>query len=202
MIEKQYFRKTLWLMMMMQYHIKFDYKQLNNSDDIMWINIQWSLEPSLWPWPWTQQSNLFTRHSIIGGSCHKYLFCRNKSFVMTSFVATKVCLLWQNVCHDKIRFVATKYFFATKVFVTTNICHEQTKVLLRQTYFCRDKRYVLSWQTHICHDKSKLHKIMFVMTNICRVKHVFVMTKVLSRQAYLWQLSPMLIFWLMMIDAP
>ena len=119
-----------------------------------------------------------------------------------SFVATKVSLLWQNVCHDKIRFVVTKYFFTTKVFVTTNICHEQIKVFLRQTYYCRNKRRFLSWQTRICHDKSKLHKIMFVVTNICHIKHVFVMTKVLSRQAYLWQLSPMLIFWLMMIDAP
>ena len=24
-----------------------------------------SFEPSLWPWPWTQQSNLFTRHSCL-----------------------------------------------------------------------------------------------------------------------------------------
>ena len=52
------------------------------------------------------------------------------------------------------------------------------------------------------HNKSKLHKIMFVMTNICHIKHVFVMTKVLLWQTDLWQLSPMLIFWLMMIDAP
>ena len=37
--------------------------------------------------------------SITGGSCHKYNFCRDKN---TSSVATKVCLLRQNFCHDKI----------------------------------------------------------------------------------------------------
>ena len=28
----------------------------------VWTNVHWKFEHSLWPWPWTQQSNLFTRH--------------------------------------------------------------------------------------------------------------------------------------------
>ena len=45
----------LWLMMM-HHHTKLD-------QNIVWANIRWSSEPSLWPWPWIQQSNLCTRHS-------------------------------------------------------------------------------------------------------------------------------------------
>ena len=33
--------------------------------DIVQANIHWSSEPSLWPWPCIQQSNLFTRHSSL-----------------------------------------------------------------------------------------------------------------------------------------
>ena len=29
------------------------------------VNIHWSSEPPLWPWPWIQQSNLFTRQSSL-----------------------------------------------------------------------------------------------------------------------------------------
>ena len=67
----------------------------------------------------------------------------------TSFVATKICLSWQNYCHDKIMFVVTnichnKTFVATSillsrqntsfVFVTSNMC-------LSQQNFCRNKNY-------------------------------------------------------------
>ena len=30
-----------------------------------WQTFTSSLNPSLWPWPWTQQSNLFTKHSSL-----------------------------------------------------------------------------------------------------------------------------------------
>ena len=49
---------ALYHYLLSQFHIyytTFGYKQLN----ILWSNTQWSFEP----WPWTQQSNLFTRHS-------------------------------------------------------------------------------------------------------------------------------------------
>ena len=41
---------------------------------------------------------------LIGGSCHKYHFCRDKSFVTTS-----ILLSWQKTC-----FVAINVFVATK----------------------------------------------------------------------------------------
>ena len=67
-----------------------------------------------------------------GGSCHKYHFCRDKIHLLSrqkyacrekTFVATKLCLSWQNI------FVATKL-----------------KLLSWQAYFCCNKRRVLSWQ--------------------------------------------------------
>ena len=48
----------------------------------------------------------------------------------------------------------------------------QVSLLSQQKYASRDKNYVCR------------AKIMFVATNICPDKHVFVTTKVLSRQAY------------------
>ena len=56
---------------------------------------------------------------IIGGSCHKYYFCRDNSFVATntSFVATNVCLSRQNICHDKHNFVVTKVLSRQKLYL-------------------------------------------------------------------------------------
>ena len=104
---------------------------------------------------------------VIGGSCHKYHFCRDKN---TSFVPTKVCLLQQNFCCDKHNFVITKVLLQQAyvchdkhVFVVTKhvFCHNESmlvttnrKVLSWQAYFCHDKRRVLSQQTHACHDKA------------------------------------------------
>ena len=71
---------------------------------------------------------------IIGGTCRKYHFCRDKSFVATNtcfvadksmladkhvFVATKVSLSQQTFCRDKIMFVAT------------NICRDKTFVTIK-----------------------------------------------------------------------
>ena len=71
------------------------------------------------------------RGGTIGGSRHKYHFCRDKTFCRdkyvclspqnTSFITTKVCLSRQNFCRDKIMFVAT------------------ITCLSRQKYTCRDK---------------------------------------------------------------
>ena len=75
-------------------------------------------------------------------------------------------------------------FVATKKtsFVATKVC------LLRHAYFCHNRR-VLLWQTCVCHDK-----------------HMFVMTKLLSRQKrYLCQLLPMMsmgcFVWVWLIQA-
>ena len=77
--------------------------------------------------------------TIIGGSCYKYTFCRDKIilFVSTSFVAT-------NICRDKHNFVATN-------------------VLSQQAYFCRDKH--VSRQIQYCRDNLK--KKSFVATKVC-----------------------------------
>ena len=85
--------------------------------------------------------------SIIGGSCHKYHFCRDKSII---FVATKVRLSRQNFCRDIHVFGATKGFGATNI------------ILSRQK-FCRGKHTFVATKDVFCHDKH--------------VKHTFVATK-------------------------
>ena len=119
--------------------------------------------------------DFITTHSFwtfttnIGGSCHKYHFCRDKSFAATNtcFVATKVWLPLQNVCRAKHNFVATKYLCCDKhVFVATSIlllrqntCFVATKIILvayvwRQK-FCRDKHTFVA--TNTCLSRQKLH---------------------------------------------
>ena len=58
----QSFGKTIWRIMM-HHHTKFSSKRFSNSEDIFWTNIHWHFEVLLWPWPSTQQSNFFIRHS-------------------------------------------------------------------------------------------------------------------------------------------
>ena len=92
---------------------------------------------------------------LIGGSCHKYHFCCNRSIYMYAccdkpFVVTKLCLLWQNfcgnnfflswqtrVCHDKHTFVVTKdvCVFCNKLVFVTN-------VLSQQKYICHNRTFV------------------------------------------------------------
>ena len=71
--------------------------------------------------------------SIIGGSCHKYHFCRDKG------LSPKDCRDKHVFCGDKSMFVATNVF------------------LSRQAYFCRDKHVTnqtcLSRQ-NVCRDKN------------------------------------------------
>ena len=104
---------------------------------------------------------------IIGGSCHKYHFCRDKLLPpqITSFVATKVCLPRQNVfrfcvCLDSdvmVSFCFCKpclyslYYTACRLssagaatstlFVATDFCRHKTRLLWRQKYVCRDKTF-------------------------------------------------------------
>ena len=109
---------------------------------------------------------------IIGGSCHKYHFCRDKTFVVTNtclwqtFLVTKTSR--QTFCLDKLTFVATN-----TCLLRQNISFVSTKACLLRQNFCRDKQ-------------------VFVATTIfCHGKHTFVIsrdkdvaTNVLSRQAY------------------
>ena len=54
-----------------------------------------------------------------------------------SFVATKVCLLWQNFCSNKIMFIMTEDVFchdkSKLMFVTMNIWHDKTFVATNMT---------------------------------------------------------------------
>ena len=81
--------------------------------------------------------------SITGGSCHKYHFCRDKSFVMT-----KLCLSGQRFCRNKHAFVTTKDVFCCdksklvqQIFVATNIFLSWQKTCFVKTnmFFSRQK---------------------------------------------------------------
>ena len=75
------------------------------------------------------------------------------------------------VCHDK----QTSILLLRQTHDKQNFV--ATKVLSRQAYSCHNERRVLSGQTHVCRDK-----------------HVFVTTRLLSQQKlYSWQLPPMIV---------
>ena len=120
-----------------------------------------------WRWrcsTWSSESAATCCHSwsvprgTIGGSRHKYHFCRDKTF-----------------CRDKYVFVATKHvFYHDKSMLVT------TKHLSRQNYVCRDNhvfvttKVYLSRKARVCRDKS------FVVTKLfCRDKHTSVATSIL-----------------------
>ena len=70
------------------------------------------------------QSSVILSHTckhIIGGSCRKYHFCCDKSFVATNFV---LILLQQKFCCGKYTFVTTKDVFCHNkhMFVAANTC--------------------------------------------------------------------------------
>ena len=82
---------------------------------------------------------------IIGGSCYKYHFCRDKLcsfFFSESFVATKVLSRQNYACRDNNKNRHIFFSFSS------------------QAYFCRDKRCVLSRPTRVssrqcfCRDKN------------------------------------------------
>ena len=72
----------------------------------------------------------------------KRIFCHVKSMlVATSFVTAKLCLLWQNLCHDKYLSQQTRVCCNKSVF-----CLNKHTFVTTQNIFCRDK--------HVCCDKS------------------------------------------------
>ena len=83
---------------------------------------------------------------IIGGSCHKYNFCRDKSFVTTK----RVFAPQKYACRDKIMFVAE------------NICREQGFVATK--IFCRDKHNIfVATKAVFCRDKL----VLFSTLSLC-----------------------------------
>ena len=127
--------------------------------------------------------------TVIGGSCQKYNFCCNKSFV-----ATNMCLSWQNthLSQQNMSSVMTKVCLpaVTKLLSQQNdVCHEK--------YFCHNM--CLSWQKFyhgkhtfvatkdvFCCDKRMFvtTKISLLQQNFCCDKNMFVVTNVLLWQAY------------------
>ena len=156
---------------------------------------------------------LFICLSIIGESCHKYKFCRDRSFVTTN---TKTCLSWQKACFVMTKLLSWQIFVVTNMclsrqrlcldkhtFVTTKdmfCCDKQLLVVTEVCLFCHDKIMLVA--ANICHDKIVVTKIFcldkhnFLWQNFCHNKHTFVMTRdkhnflltiFLSRQAYMRQ---------------
>ena len=101
--------------------------------------------------------------TVTGGSCHKYHFCCDKSFV-----ATNTCLSWQTlVCHNKTPVLSRQKYACHNIFLSRQTC------LPRQAYFCHNKR-------HVCHAASIIFvatKVLLQQTHVCRDKHLFVTTK-------------------------
>ena len=88
----------------------------------------------------------------IGGSCHKYHFCRNKTRPLSQ----------------------QKYACCDKTFVTRKT---KTKILMsQQAYFCHDKRCVLLQQTCVM-TKVSLSQQNFLATKFCLSWQIFVATK-------------------------
>ena len=111
---------------------------------------------------------------IIGGSCHKYNVCRDKSFVATNkhvLVATNHVF-----CRDKSMLAATKLLSHHNY-----ICHD--KICLSRQIFSREHVFVA---TNILWSRQKTcfvaTKHLFVPTKLCLSRQIFVATKVLSRQ--------------------
>ena len=58
------FSTTSWLMMM-HHHTKFGNKMFGSLEGIIWTNIHWHSESSLWPWPYMQYSIFFHRTLLL-----------------------------------------------------------------------------------------------------------------------------------------
>ena len=117
--------------------------------------------------------------SIVGWSCHKYRFCRDKSFVATntclsrqntSFVGTKVCMSRQNFRPDK------------HVFVATNI------ILSRQAYFCRDKHVFVA--TKVCLGLSRQKLYLWQLPPVIRLSSYWIRAVVLTSRRFSCQTWP------------
>ena len=98
--------------------------------------------------------------TIIGGSCHKYHFCRDKSFV-----AINTCL-WRHtrICLDKTRSFVCYFFPRQKYACRNEIMFVAAKYIFSRQKLCRGKHTFVAT------------KDMFVQTHVCRVK-TFVATK-------------------------
>ena len=108
-----------------------------------------------------------TMHSIIGGSCYQYHFCRDKSM----FVARKKKKAWTYFCRDKHNFVATKDVFCRNkhVFVATNTCFIATKLLSRQKLYLWQLPPIIALRFPLAH-RRKIFSfgVFFVLFFMCQ----------------------------------
>ena len=93
--------------------------------------------------------------SIIGGRCHKYHFCHNKSFVMTNIF-----------CRDKSILVVTKLLLQ-QILVMTKLCLSWQRFCGNKHTFVMTKDVFLSWKTalqkkHVRHDKLVTAEMMLL----------------------------------------
>ena len=124
---------------------------------------------------------------IIGGSCHKHDFCRDKFChdqhllrQNMSFVMTKICLSRQKLCHDKMKFIATNTFVMTKLL-------SQQMFVTTKHAFCHDK----SMLNDVCHDEYLLwQKFCHDTKSFCRDKSFLATKDVLSQQKLSWWQLP------------
>ena len=97
------------------------------------------------------------------------------------FVATKVLLRQTRICRENV-FVETKH-----VCCRDKSMLAERKLLLRQNYVCRDKIFLSRQkQTRVCRDKHTFvaTRDVFVATQLSLSRQMFVVTNVLSQQAY------------------
>ena len=110
---------------------------------------------------------------ITGGSCHKYHFCRDRSFVATEVRLSRQKFLLRQAyfCCDKHMFVATKHVFRCdkSMLVATKLLSRQTRVV--QQIFVVTNR--LSRQKYFV-----ATNIILSLQTFCRSKHTFVATKI------------------------
>ena len=99
---------------------------------------------------------------VTGGSCHKYNFCRDKTFV---FGGHKYACREKHVCffHDK-SFILTKTF-----------CHDKQ--------FCRDKSFVAASVL------LSRQKTFFVPTNTCLLRQKMILVAASASDMYTWRKS-------------
>ena len=105
--------------------------------------------------PWDDTGTCTT---IIGRSCHKYNFCRDKN---TSFVATKVCLFRRNFCH----ILSRQKFCRDKYWSRQRFCRNKYTFVATNDVFCRDKHvFVKFCRTSILLSRQTT---CFVATHAC-----------------------------------
>ena len=114
------------------------------------------------------------REAVIGGSCHKYNFCRNKTCLLSrqKYACRDKPLLRQKYlsqqayefCRDKIMFVATN-ICRGKSFVVTNTCRDEHNFVMTGIFLSLQKTHFVMTKTSVCCDKH-----LFVVTKLCRNK--------------------------------